>query len=162
VSTTSKGLRVATVAASFGIVAFTVMAPAAQAATLTAAHASSQVGAAPADVQAEWVFGPNSSLEVNKAYSTPFGTLVFQSDGNLVVKDEYGTALWASHTGFLGKSAIFQSDGNFVVYDGFGRGVWASGTTGSGATLQFQGDGNLVIYDLAGRSIWASNTSHTY
>ncbi|MFC0433926.1 hypothetical protein [Kutzneria buriramensis] len=151
-------MRIAAVAVSLGAATALVTAAPASAATQPRHGA---VVAAPADFQQEFVFNWNSSLEVNKLYSTPAGTLVFQSDGNLVVYSQAGVALWDSRTQFLGKSAVFQSDGNFVIYDGFGRGVWESATTGSGAQLKFQSDGNLVLYDLAGHAIWSTGTGHS-
>ncbi|WP_196139547.1 phosphatidylinositol-specific phospholipase C domain-containing protein [Aliikangiella sp. G2MR2-5] len=54
--------------------------------------------------------------------------------------------------------AIFQGDGNLVVYDQYGNALWASHTHGSGNRLILQGDGNLVIYNATGGAVWASNT----
>ena len=42
--------------------------------------------------------------------------------------------------------AIMQGDGNFVVYNSSGGAIWNSGPKGGGAYLVMQGDGNLVIY----------------
>ena len=51
--------------------------------------------------------------------------------------------------------AIFQSDGNFVVYDGEGRALWFTGTAGNpGAFMVLQDDGNLVLYNAAGVPVW--------
>jgi hypothetical protein len=44
-----------------------------------------------------------------------------------------------------------QTDGNFVVYNEGGIAVWATGTGGSsGAFLVLQDDGNLVVRDSSG------------
>ncbi len=45
--------------------------------------------------------------------------------------------------------ATYQSDGNFVVYDGHGGALWSTSTNGTASTevLQ-QADGNLVMYNL--------------
>jgi hypothetical protein len=56
--------------------------------------------------------------------------------------------------------ADFQADGNFVVYDGSGQALWASGTSGtSGGELRLQDDGNLVVYNGAGQPLWTANAS---
>ncbi len=52
-----------------------------------------------------------------------------------------------------------QGDGNFVLYDANGAAVWASGTYGNdGARLTVQDDGNLVVYAANGAPLWATNT----
>ena len=62
--------------------------------------------------------------------SLPTGAtrLVCQSDGNLVLYQAGGGALWDSGTwGHPGSAAYMQDDGNLVVYAS-GRPVWDSGT----------------------------------
>ncbi|HEU0130351.1 MAG TPA: hypothetical protein VFQ85_05090 [Mycobacteriales bacterium] len=82
--------------------------------------------------------------------------LCMQGDGNLVIYNRWGTAVWA--TGRSGRFAIVQDDGNLVVYSATGA-VWATNTVGSGANrLVMQSDGNLVLYSSSGRAVWASNT----
>ena len=45
---------------------------------------------------------------------------------------------------------IMQSDGNLVLYNKNGKALWASGTAGqAGDRLEVQTDGNLVVYALA-------------
>ncbi|MFT3768831.1 MAG: GH25 family lysozyme [Minicystis sp.] len=85
-------------------------------------------------------------------------TLVQQSDGNLVLYENGGKALWASGTdGTDGRIAVMQEDGNLVVYTGEGKPVWDSGTWGNpGAWLAIQDDGNLVIY--TSKAIWDTGT----
>ncbi|SDI97787.1 D-mannose binding lectin [Frankineae bacterium MT45] len=53
-----------------------------------------------------------------------------------------------------------QTDGNLVVYNGAGRAVWSTRTsgTGSGNHVALQNDGNLVVYNAAGRAVWASRS----
>jgi len=57
-------------------------------------------------------------------WSTDNGTLVFQSDGNLV---EYvgGAARWSSGTWGRGAQFAFQTDGNIVIYNASGAPIWA-------------------------------------
>jgi hypothetical protein len=50
--------------------------------------------------------------------------------------------------------AIMQSDGNFVVYDSSGTAVWWSGTFGSGAYLAIRDDGGLAVYSSNGATLW--------
>jgi len=88
-------------------------------------------------------------------------TLIYQSDGNLVLYPNGSTnALWASGTnGSSRGSAIMQTDGNFVVYDQSGNAVFAAGTDGNpGSRLVVQNDGNVVIYAPDGTALWATNT----
>ena len=51
-----------------------------------------------------------------------------KGDGNLVVYDGSGKALWATHK-YGGDRLVMQNDGNLVVYDG-GKAIWASNTVG--------------------------------
>lgn len=53
------------------------------------------------------------------------GWLVWQSDGNLVWY-VHGVAKWASNTNDRGKTFRLQNDGNMVIYDSSGKAVWAS------------------------------------
>ena len=53
----------------------------------------------------------------------------------------------------------FQSDGNLVLYDEFDQPLWASGTSGTtNAELHIQDDGNLVIYNDAAQPLWSTGT----
>ncbi|WP_244135196.1 protease pro-enzyme activation domain-containing protein [Burkholderia sp. BCC1638] len=75
--------------------------------------------------------------------------LVMQNDGNLVLYNVSGAAIWNSGTfGNAGAYAVFQTDGNFVVYSAGGRALWFSATNGGsyGQYLAVQDDGNMVIY----------------
>lgn len=65
------------------------------------------------------------------------------------------TALWWTGASAENGQAIFQSDGNFVVYDGNGTAIWNTVTAGNpGAFMVLQGDGNLVLYSAAGAPLW--------
>ena len=90
--------------------------------------------------------------------------LVMQTDGNLVLYQRGGRALWATNTvGSMAVMAVMQRDGNFVSYRGLSSNVldavWATGTVNQrGAFLQIQNDGNLVVYNSSNRPLWASGT----
>ncbi|MFD9823563.1 hypothetical protein [Streptomyces violascens] len=100
------------------------------------------------------------TLNHNQSVSSDTARLVMQSDGNLVVYDEFNRARWASNTVGQGWTARFQTDGNFVVYTRSNRPVWASNTDGRpGSRLVVQDDGNVVIYD-GSRAVWATGTNH--
>jgi len=84
------------------------------------------------------------------------GNLVVSSVDNGFV----GGVLWRSGTTGPGGRAEFQSDGNLVVYDGAGRALWAAGTSGTAnATLRLQSDGNVAIYNGAGEPLWSTMTN---
>jgi CHAP domain len=85
--------------------------------------------------------------------------LRFQSDGNLVLINSSGQALWATGTEGRGKTLAIQGDGNIVIYGDSGA-LWATNTYGNpGAFLAIQSDGNLVVYRNDGQqAVWASGT----
>jgi hypothetical protein len=107
------------------------------------------------------VLVPGESLGADQGAASCDGrfTLLQQSDGNLVLYQNGGEALWSTDTyGSGGRVLAMQDDGNLVLYTADGYPVWASGTSGyPGAWLAIQNDGNLVIYHY--RAIWASGTS---
>jgi hypothetical protein len=83
--------------------------------------------------------------------------LQMQSDGNLVLYNCCGTALW--HTGTYpnpGALAVLQNDGNLVVYNAAGVLLWNRPLSGwaSGSRLILQEDSNLVIYAPGGTPTW--------
>ncbi|WP_053161009.1 hypothetical protein [Streptomyces caatingaensis] len=142
-------------------------------ATLTLAG-QAQAGAAPAThtaadgartsttarIKATRVLYATSVLERGQSWSSDTATLVMQTDGNLVVYDEFGRARWSSNTVNKGWRAVFQADGNFVVYTASGKAVWDSKTAGHpGSRLAVQDDGNVVIYD-GSQAIWNTRTAH--
>jgi hypothetical protein len=99
----------------------------------------------------------DSLQSVNQNFS-----LQLQTDGNLVLYEEGGGAIWSTNTN--GKHAeylVLQVDGNLVLYGENGSVLWSSETAGQiGGKYHFQlnDDGNLVITNN-GIPIWASNTN---
>jgi hypothetical protein len=112
----------------------------------------------------------DSLMSATSAFS-----LIFQTDGNLVMYGildtslpanltltgaQYTNVMWSSGTN--GKGAVacnMQTDGNLVLYNNSGKAVWASNTQGNpGAFLRCQDDGNLVLYGPSGAALWSSNT----
>lgn len=86
--------------------------------------------------------------------------LVHQRDGNVVLYDLAGRALWNTRTNGQ-PSAMFamQTDGNLVLYKTGGVAIWNAATHNHpGAGLAIQDDGNLVIYGTDWRALWSSNT----
>lgn len=117
------------------------------------------------------IFGDPKSITTNRlnggdrlkaggSISAGGGMLTLQQDGNLVIYDPGGAALWASHTnGKPVTSALMQTDGNFVLYDNDMRPYWSTHTDKNpGAYLLFQSDGNLVVYAANGKTLWHSAT----
>lgn len=100
-------------------------------------------------------FGPDKTLLDNGLI-----TLIFQSDGNLVLYRKNGAALWASGTQGKGGTRVdLQADGNLVIYNNSNKPVWATGTNGKGVvSLVAQIDGNLVMYDGNRKPKWDTNT----
>ncbi|MFE0350302.1 mannose-binding protein [Streptomyces griseoluteus] len=97
-----------------------------------------------------------SVLEVNQAWTTNRIRLVMQTDGNLVVYNENGHALWAAMTFGQNHRAVFQSDGNLVVYNADNRPIWASQTNGhDGAQLVLRTDAKVAIVSN-GQTIWTT------
>lgn len=86
--------------------------------------------------------------------------LTFQPDGNLVVYNLNGVAVWNSMTGGKGATRLsLQPDGNLVIYAGT-RALWASGTSGNpGAVFSVQADGNVVLYSVYGKPLWQTGTT---
>jgi glucosylceramidase len=83
-------------------------------------------------------------------------TLRMQTDGNLVLYNAAGAAVWATNR--TGQYVIVQPDGNLVEYNSAGTAVWFTGTVGSGANrLVMQSDGNLVLY-APGGPVWWTGT----
>lgn len=85
--------------------------------------------------------------------------LTLQDDGNLVLYNSSGHALWATNRA-NGDVLALQSDGNLVVYTSSHKAIWASNTGDSHATyLVVQDDGNVVLYSGSGHAVWATNTA---
>lgn len=82
-----------------------------------------------------------------------------QGDGNFVVYNPSGTAVWNTHTaGHPGAHLSVQVDGNVVLYASNGDALWSTKTASRDmvpSKLVMQGDGNLVLY--AGTvALWSS------
>ena len=86
-------------------------------------------------------------------------SLVLQEDGNLVLYQIGGIALWHTQThGQVAGSLEMQGDGNLVLYSPSGAPMWHANTHGNpGAWVQLQDDGNLVITNGA-VALWHSGT----
>jgi len=100
-----------------------------------------------------WMNPSQSRSSVDGRFS-----LVYQSDGNLVLYGPSGP-LWSSGTyGTSPGVVVMQNDGNLVVYDSGGTPRWASNTSGqTGSYCLIQSDGNFVVY-RGFTPVWASNT----
>ena len=90
-------------------------------------------------------------------------TAVMQGDGNFVIYNPSGAAVWALQTVkvnnyIAGSSAVMQNDGNFVIYSPSGNALWATGTMIPGSIAVMQNDGNFVIYSPSGLSLWSTQT----
>ncbi|MDT0447854.1 hypothetical protein [Streptomyces hesseae] len=160
------GKKTATTLAAAALMAITLTGQA-SAATLghtssgtSATSATSATGASGARTKASQVLYAPFVLERGQSVTSDTAQLVMQTDGNLVVYDEFGRARWDSRTVNSGWRAVFQEDGNFVVYTRSGKAVWWSGTAGHpGSRLAVQDDGNVVIYD-GSQAIWNTRTAH--
>ena len=86
--------------------------------------------------------------------------LLFQSDGNLVLYTNTGTALWNSRTSGKGGFVLqMQPDGNLVLYAKSGKAVWYTKTANRGISrLELQQDSNLVLYKPNDTATWSTNT----
>lgn len=88
------------------------------------------------------------------------GNLVLYKDAPLEAD-----VLWASGTNEKGATLAFQNDGNLVIQDAGGKAIWAAGTADAqqggkgGQYLTLLPDGNLIIADTDGKRLWQSNTS---
>ena len=87
-----------------------------------------------------------------------------QNDGNFVVYDKNGKALWASHTtGYTcngdpnGNCLLtFQGDGNFVLYVN-GQPKWDTKSAGKGVSLLLQDTKPYIaVYNAAGNYVYTS------
>ncbi|MER5784262.1 hypothetical protein ABT104_21475, partial [Streptomyces mobaraensis] len=73
-------------------------------------------GASAVSIRTTQILQAPAVLERGQSWSSDTATLVMQTDGNLVVYDEFGWACWGAGTVNQGWRAVFQTDGNFVVY----------------------------------------------
>lgn len=119
--------------------------------------------AASAFAQAGGIIPPGAQLfPGQQAYSADGRYhLEFQTDGNLVLYNNFGTVMWASQTNGAPVAELrMQRDGNLVIYGVDGAPIWASNTEGNpGAALRVQDDGNVVIYSRGQRVLWATESN---
>ena len=103
---------------------------------------------------------PNSIMQQGGAIVSADGKyeLTLQTDGNLVVYGN-GIPVWSLGT-TTGAVLANQCDGNLVLYNASGTALWASGTAGNGGSrLVMQNDGNLVLYRTSdGSPAWSSGS----
>src|SRR4030042_784156 len=121
--------------------------------------------------------GQNEKLKASEELKSENGKykLVLQGDGNLVIYNERGLAVWAK--GRIKDSLpsgekllvdefirsqnreytlVLQGDGNLVAYDNQRKALWNSNTVGSGAVeCVMQSDGNLLLKDGNRGVVWA-------
>ena len=129
----------------------------------------------PADTSA--VLAPGTEFPKDKLFSSSNGvaTLVFQSDGNLVIYDENKLARWSSDTYDKGDGrpagvrCVYEGNGDLCVYDKDSQVLWHSNTRGHPGpptrlpgSLRVQPDGDVVIYNQAGEAKWSAKTKHAY
>ena len=103
--------------------------------------------------------GQTLEFERGKNWRTCSGYhLAFQNDGNLVLHNRRGRAIWSANGNSRADVFAIQRDGNVVLYRR-GRPVWDTGTDGHrGASFAIQSDGNLVVYSRRREVLWTSNT----
>ena len=105
------------------------------------------------------ILASGASFSVGDYLLLPDGqsTLNLQSDGNLVLYNDFSPA-WASMSFSNSPNVlVMQTDGNLVEYNTNWQPIWDSGTENNpGAYLALQNDGNLVIYSSSGSPLWAS------
>jgi hypothetical protein len=84
-----------------------------------------------------------------------------QIDGNLGEYTARRYLWWASTEGNMGDHAVMQSDGNLVVYNSAGSALWSSRTGGHSGTfsLVLENDADLVIDGPAGQ-LWSNHATN--
>ena len=81
-------------------------------------------------------------------YDTSKGTAIWSTGTN-----GQGTAPYSFN---------YQADGNLVIYDSTGKALWGSSTTGiSSKSLGFDGSGNLDLNNASNTPVWSSNNGIT-
>jgi len=116
-----------------------------------------------AQAQSRVVARVGEFLTVNQPYVSGLYTLIFQSDGNLVVYR--GTnyisqnQVWSTKTNGKGAQyAVLQNDGNFVIYKNLGdpnSALWTSNTAGTPRpgytpTAAIMSDGRFTVNGYGG------------
>jgi surface antigen len=103
----------------------------------------------------------NRDLAKGKFFMTTCGyTLRFQGDGNLVLTNKSGQAIWATGSEGRAETLTIRADGNLVMRDNRHKLIWETNTSGNpGSFISLQGDGNLVIYKKnRTKPLWSSGT----
>jgi len=118
--------------------------------------------AAPVDVR-DAALPCGNNLLANEGLTNEEGTarLTMQSDGNLVLYNKNGKALWNSGTaGNAGDRLEVQTDGNLVVYKGNAV-KWASHSNGrpKGCELVVQDDCNVVLYKYDAQGAYGNDNA---
>ena len=81
-------------------------------------------------------------------------TFQFQPDANVVLYRR-GTAIWSSCTRDTPGFAVMQGDGNFVIRNSGGRAIWSSRTQGnSNSRLVVKNSGRAEIINSSGDVVW--------
>ncbi|XP_063683609.1 coadhesin-like [Bolinopsis microptera] len=109
-------------------------------------------------------FGGSSTFVALKIGETLYSNnrkyrLVMQTDSNLVIYCDGGSAIWNSDTMDKGvqDGLYFQGDQNLVLY--YDGGPWSANSYNSGGkNLVMQDDGNLVLYKDNGEAVWNTET----
>lgn len=83
-------------------------------------------------------------------------TLHMQTDGNLVLYNSGGSAIWTTNR--YGRHVKLHDDGCLAEVDYGGNWLWQTGCNQGGDRLVVQSDGNLVLY-AGSRAVWASGTA---
>ena len=105
---------------------------------------------------------PGESLYQGQSLTSLSGNhhLMMQSDGNLVIYNASGQAIWHTHTyGTDVNRLTMQTDGNLVLYTLSNKAPWHTHTynrEGQGVYAIIQDDGNLVLYTASNQAIWDS------
>ncbi|MEA2217813.1 MAG: trehalose 2-sulfotransferase [Solirubrobacteraceae bacterium] len=81
--------------------------------------------------------------------------LALAGDGRLVLHHRDDARWASPAGGDRGGSLLMQSDGDLVLLDGRGGRLWSAGTAGHpGARLELQDDGTLVVRSVADEPLW--------
>src|SRR5262249_48762841 len=119
-------------------------------------------GVIPRLIAAGTALGSGQSLGPGDSLTSPSGafTLVYQTDGNLVVYQQDGTPIWWTGTDGTDPGAVtLQADGNVVLTDASGDVLWTSGTDGNaGASLMMQDSGALQVIASNGGVLFDSGS----
>lgn len=114
------------------------------------------------DPLADRVLSAPTHLRRGEVVSSGRARLRFESDGDLVVRDENEEERWRA--GVAGRGAVrgeFRANGALVLPNVNGEVLWSTNTSGhGGATLVVGVDGNVSIRAANGRVLWQTDTAH--